>query len=58
MAMSYGMGLWTSARCVVYFLVVVRMAIEPSTATPNRFIQILITYITNVINNLQPIQPN
>ena len=26
--MIYGIGLWTNARCVVWFLVVVRMAIE------------------------------
>ena len=26
--MIYGMGLWTSARCVVLSLVVIRMAIE------------------------------
>ncbi len=27
-SMIEGIGLWTSARCVVWFLVVVRMAIE------------------------------
>ena len=27
-SMIYGMGLWTSARCVVWSLVVVRIAIE------------------------------
>ena len=27
-SMIYGMGLWTSARCVVWTLVAVRMAIE------------------------------
>ena len=27
-SMIYGMGLWTSARCVAWSLVVVRMAIE------------------------------
>ena len=27
-SMNYGMGLWTSARCVVWSFVVVRMAIE------------------------------
>ena len=27
-SMIYGMGLWTSVRCVVWFLVGIRMAIE------------------------------
>ncbi len=27
-SMNYGIGLWTSARCVVWSLVMVRLAIE------------------------------
>ena len=61
MAWIYGMGLGTSARCVVWSLVVVRMAIEPKYRnTPQSYTDInmhtkneklrhvLIPYSTNV----------
>ena len=40
--MIYGMGLWASARCVVWSLVMVRMAIELKS---HRFIHIQIKQI-------------
>ena len=41
-SMIYGVVLWICARYVVWSLVVVRMAIDSSTLTPHKFIQILI----------------
>ncbi len=39
-SMIYGMGLWTSARCMVLPLVVVRWLSSSSTTAPQRFIKI------------------
>ncbi len=47
-SMIYGMGLWTSTRCMVGSLVVVRMAIDLKSAPPHIFIQIHTTYIINI----------